>query len=185
MKFLGTSALVALLAASANAFAPQSSKVVPTVSTNTQLSDAPRDVSYGEESRMYRRTVYTHDDWVRHRSPDRFVRNIKSTFSSGIYKNIGNEVFSVLGVATFVLAWNALTGTWTDLGGVDHDGLLKDTVLPMLQIPMPAFTLASPSLGLLLGKYSDHFVLVSKDGYQAILSKNCRLCAVQFIDPCH
>lgn len=154
MKFLCTSAavaLVALLSGSTDAFVPQSGRA-PAVSTPTTLFDAPKDISYGEESRLYRRTVYTHDDWVRHRSPDRFVRNIKSTFTSGIYKNVGNEVASVMTVASFVLIWNALTGTWTDLAGVDHDGLLKGTIIPQLTIPMQAFTVASSSLGLLLGK---------------------------------
>mmetsp|Transcript_12280 Transcript_12280/g.36044 ORF Transcript_12280/g.36044 Transcript_12280/m.36044 type:complete len:155 (+) Transcript_12280:116-580(+) len=51
----------------------------------------PKEISYGEESRKYRRTVYTHDDWVKHRAPDRFLRNSYNMFTSGIYKNIGNE----------------------------------------------------------------------------------------------
>jgi hypothetical protein len=42
--------------------------------------------SYGEESRQYRRTVYSHDDWRKHRSPDRFLYYIGTIFTSGIYK---------------------------------------------------------------------------------------------------
>jgi hypothetical protein len=48
--------------------------------------EKPKNIKYGEESRIFRRTVYTHDDWERHRSPDRFVRNLASVMSSGVYK---------------------------------------------------------------------------------------------------
>jgi ion channel-forming bestrophin family protein len=44
------------------------------------------EIPYGEESRKYRRTVYSHDDWVKHRSPDRFWKNLRTTTNSGIYK---------------------------------------------------------------------------------------------------
>ena len=44
------------------------------------------EVPYGEDSRKFRRTVYSHDDWVKHRSPDRFWNNLKTTTKSGIYK---------------------------------------------------------------------------------------------------
>ena len=33
---------------------------------------------YAEHSRKYRRTVFMHDEWVRHRSSDRFFRNMKT-----------------------------------------------------------------------------------------------------------
>ena len=44
------------------------------------------DIPYGEESRKFRRTVYTHDDWIKHRSPDRFFKTLRTTTTSGIYK---------------------------------------------------------------------------------------------------
>ena len=37
-------------------------------------------VPYGESSRMYRRTVYSHDDWIKHRSNERTITNLKSQF---------------------------------------------------------------------------------------------------------
>jgi hypothetical protein len=46
----------------------------------------PKDISYGEASRKFRRDVYSHDDWVRHRSADRFLRNLNSIVTSGVYK---------------------------------------------------------------------------------------------------
>jgi hypothetical protein len=111
----------------------------------------PKDISYGEESRRYRRTVYSHDDWVKHRAPDRFLRNIVSSVTSGIYKNIQNEVAFVTSIATFVVLWNAMVGGYTDFEGVKQAGLLEGTTAPTLTLPMGPFTLSSASLGLLLG----------------------------------
>lgn len=110
----------------------------------------PKDISYGEESRKYRRTVYTHDDWVKHRAPDRFVRNAFSTFTSGIYKNIGNEVLAITSIATFVVIYNALAGGYTDFSGIQQPAVFEG--LPKIGLPMAPFTLSSGSLGLLLGK---------------------------------
>lgn len=111
-------------------------------------------LDYGEESRKYRRTVYSHDDWVTHRSPDRFINNILSTGRSGIYKNVGREVTAVVSVAVFVMLWNMASLGYTDFQGVNHDAVLKTVFVPGFTIPMQAFTLPSSFLGLLLGKYS-------------------------------
>ena len=150
-------ALLALLASSVSAFTVPSTNGRASTSLfgNTQqppVIPAPKDISYGEESRKYRRTVYTHDDWVKHRSPDRFVRNAVSIVTSGIYKNIANEVLFVTAFAAFLVAGNCVTGTYQDFSGVTHDGLLKDSIIPALSLPMTPFTLSSSSLGLLLGK---------------------------------
>lgn len=109
---------------------------------------APLSEQFGEGSRKYRRTVYTHAEWVTHRSPDRFVKNLKTLFSSGVYKNISNEILSTCGVAVFVWVWNLLAGGYQDLSGVMHDPVLKDVTL--LGLPLTPFTILSPSLGLLL-----------------------------------
>ena len=108
----------------------------------------------GEESRKYRRTTYSHDDWKMHRSQDRFIYYLKDMFFAGVYKNMDREVGAVTLVASFVCAYNAVANGYTDLSGVEHAGILKD-VLPKLTIPLNAFTLTSPSLGLLLGKSSN------------------------------
>lgn len=110
------------------------------------------DIPYGEESRKFRRTVYSHDDWKKHRSPDRFLFYLGAILKSGVYKNLGREVGATTLVASFVCVWNILTGTYVDLEGVKHAGILADTFLPVLGLPLAPFTLASPSLGLLLGK---------------------------------
>lgn len=117
--------------------------------SNTKLYEK-KGVVYGEESRKFRRTVYTHDDWVKHRASDRFIRNALSIPTSGIYRNIGNEVWFVTFCALFIVFWNAITGTYEDIGGVMHDGPLKNTLIPVLTLPLSPFTLSSGSLGLLL-----------------------------------
>jgi len=109
---------------------------------------APLSEKVGEGSRKYRRTSYTHAEWVTHRSPDRFLKNLQTLFSSGVYRNIGNEILATCGVATFVWLWNLLAGGYQDLSGVMHDPILKDVTL--LGLPLTPFTILSPSLGLLL-----------------------------------
>jgi len=93
--------------------------------------------------------VYTHNEWVKHRSGDRFVRNLNSIFSSGVYKSLAKEVLATTAVATFIVVWNGLVGGYTDLDGAQHAAVIAN-VLPQLVLPLTPFTLLSPSLGLLL-----------------------------------
>lgn len=155
-------ALIVAASAGVSAFAPPSSS--NKIKHNTELHGTtkeppvipmPINISYGEESRRYRRTVYTHDDWVKHRSPDRFLRNVVSTLTSGIYKNIAGEVIAVTSVAAIVCLWNGIVGDYMDFSGVQHAGPLKDTILTnaKLSLPLTPFSLSSASLGLLLGKF--------------------------------
>ncbi len=113
---------------------------------------APITELYGEGSRKYRRTVYNHDLWVKHRSSDRFVNNLKTLFNSGIYKQIGNEVALTVFVAIFVWGWNLLVGGYQDLAGVQHDAIITEKWAMMVGLPLTPFTILTPSLGLLLGK---------------------------------
>ena len=157
---LAVSSLLLALASPATAFAPISPAQLASSSSSTQLYGntkqppivaPPKDISYGEESRKYRRTVYTHDDWVKHRSPDRFVRNLVAITSSGVYKNLAKEVVATTSVATFIVLYNMLAGGYDTFTGEHMDGVLSS--LPVLALPLAPFTLASPSLGLLLGTY--------------------------------
>ena len=152
--------LVAALLGGAHAFVVPP-KTATTVRFGTELYEntmSPpelppiKDISYGEESRKYRRTVYTHDDWRKHRSPDRFLYYLRSLFVSGVYKNLYRELAFTTGVATFICAYNAVTGGYTDFEGVKHGALVSSNLLPMLTLPLAPFTLSSPSLGLLLGR---------------------------------
>ena len=130
----------------------------PTIRTSTLYMGPPIDPSapiteqMGEGSRKYRRTVYTHADWVKHRGSDRFVNNIKTLFNSGIYKQVSREVYATTAVAIFVFLWNMIAGGYTDLAGVQHGPLLTSPYVQVIGLPLTAFTLVSPSLGLLLGK---------------------------------
>ena len=91
--------IIATLVAGANAFvAPPLPKAAPTARIRTEhFSDETtgfdsfqrmrrpiKDISYGEDSRKYRRTVYSHDDWKLHRSQDRFVYYLAAIFKSGV-----------------------------------------------------------------------------------------------------
>jgi hypothetical protein len=163
-----TSLLVALTAAQmgiSNAFIPNSGKANVDVSESRKMASSFPDnekvsfidqfQKYGEESREYRRTVYTHEDWVKHRSPDRFTRNLASFASSGIYKSLFREVVATTTAASFIVVWNMIFGQYVDLQGVTQDGLMHDSVIPALSLPLSVFTLSSPSLGLLLSKHND------------------------------
>jgi len=108
------------------------------------------NVPSGEEQRKFRRTVYTHDDWKKHRSQDRFFFYLGAMFNSGVYKNLGREVGAVTLVATMLVLYNAAVGGYQDLLGAKHAALISSQFLPTLSLPLAAFTLTSPSLGLLL-----------------------------------
>ena len=95
-------------------------------------------VPYGEASRKYRRTVFTHKDWLDHRSNDRLVSNLVSMFFSGVIRQVKNKILLVSFVALFVTLWD--------------DFLVKNYFenLPHLCLPTIPFLLSSPALGLLL-----------------------------------
>ena len=107
---------------------------------------------YGEGSRRHRRTIYTHNEWVKHRSSDRFVNKMSTLMHSGIYKNIGKEVMATTSVAVFVWTWNMLVGGYDDFSGVMHDPLVASKWATAIGLPLTIFQTLSPSLGLLLGE---------------------------------
>ncbi len=149
----------AMLAAATQtvAFAPVSKNAVLSSTTSLNMGPpidptAPLVETYGEGSRKYRRTVYTHNEWVKHRSSDRFVNNLTTLVYSGIYKNIGKEVLATTSVATFVWAWNLIAGGYEDFYGVMHDPVIASQWAAQIGLPLTIFTTLSPSLGLLLGE---------------------------------
>ena len=161
MKSFHKPAVLSLaLSVSADAFVGPAKQVRSVIGSEKfvqtkQSSDAGTPltgISYGEESRKYRRTVYTHDDWVKHRSSDRFIRNIKAFTASGVYKNLAREVVATTSIALFIVIYNCLVGGYVDFGYVQHAPLVSSPYLPVFALPLAPFTLASPSLGLLLGK---------------------------------
>lgn len=156
---LSTILVLALAPLNVSAFAPTAARVNGVLSlTSLEMGPPNPDIvlqeTYGEGSRKYRRTVYTHNEWIKHRSSDRFLRNLSSMFNSGVYKSIAKEVLATVGIASFLVVWNGLTGGFTDLNGVQHEAVIN--FLPTLTLPLTPFTLLSPSLGLLLGKCLDN-----------------------------
>lgn len=107
-------------------------------------------IPFGEASRVYRRTVYTHDDWIRHRSPDRFIRYVANIFNSGVYKNVGREVLVLTAVTAFVMVYNGSVMGYQDFYGLQQPPLFESNLLPPLTLPLTPFTLTSSSLGLLV-----------------------------------
>jgi putative membrane protein len=93
-------------------------------------------VRCGENSRKYRRTVFTHQDWIDHRSTDSLYLNLSSILTSGIVRQIVGEISVVAGIASAVVVWNGI--------------LAPEYGLPMFCLPTAPFTLSSPALGLLL-----------------------------------
>lgn len=158
MKLFSSALLFFLGTSSAAAFAPASNNHAATKSHLLYMGppvdpSAPATDLYGEGSRKFRRTVYTQKEWVKHRSPDRFVNNLSTLMNSGIYKNVGNEVFATTYVATFVWTWNLLVGGYEDFSGVMHDPLIHSNwAITSIGLPLTIFTTLSPSLGLLLGE---------------------------------
>ena len=63
-----------------------------------------------EESRKYRRNVFQPNDWVKHRSSDRYQRHITSMFTSG-------NVTSLLGPTLAVSGWSSVEGVQSVGGG--------------------------------------------------------------------
>jgi hypothetical protein len=93
-------------------------------------------VRYGESSREYRRTVFTTQDWVKHRSSDSLFLNLSSIFTSGIVRQLFKEISLVAAIATAVVIWNGI--------------LAPEYGLPKCCLPTAPFTLSSPALALLL-----------------------------------
>lgn len=103
---------------------------------------------FTEAQRAERRTIFMHNDWKRHRSSDRFLRNIKTIPSSGINQALSKELAFVTFTATFVVAFNMLFYQYQDLSGAMHPGAIA--TLGKLSLPALPFTIAMPALSLLI-----------------------------------
>ena len=106
---------------------------------------------YGEESRRYRRTVYRHQDWLKHRSETRLLRNLNGIFTSGVVRSLLSEVGAVAIMAMLTLLWNAAMFGYVDFANIPQAGFFGDVPQTLrMQLPIGLFTLSSPALGLLL-----------------------------------
>ena len=153
---------------------PTLSAQSPTLSVTLPVSLRPpklgkaKDISYGESSRKFRRTVYSHDDWVSHRSPDRFFKYIAAIPTSGIYKNLGREILSIVSIAMVVLVYNGFVTGYQDISGAGHPPIWSSPFLPPLTLPLQPFTLSSSSLGLLLSTFYCFIVFVMSFCFAAL-----------------
>jgi ion channel-forming bestrophin family protein len=120
-----------------------------------QLSTTNEEpTTFGERSRPFRRDVFGYDNWVQHRSPDRFIGNLLDILKSGVFRELLPSCLWTSSVATFILLYNCLlVQGYDDFSGVHHDALLAGTFLslPLMKMPMDFFNLCTPSLALLLG----------------------------------
>jgi putative membrane protein len=111
-------------------------------------TDLKRFQSYGESSRKFRRSYFTHSDWLKSRADDRFLSSLTSIVKSGIVRQLGKEISFVAGSAFFICVWNVFSvGGYDDFQGI-HQAV--ENGLPTLQLPKEPFSLSSPSLALLL-----------------------------------
>ncbi len=58
--------------------------------------------TYGKGSQKYCPTVYTHNEWVKHRSSDCFTKNLSTIFNSGMYKSLAKEILPTMALAAFI-----------------------------------------------------------------------------------
>mmetsp|Transcript_48241 Transcript_48241/g.71487 ORF Transcript_48241/g.71487 Transcript_48241/m.71487 type:complete len:413 (-) Transcript_48241:222-1460(-) len=152
MKFISFFICALAFNPSVGGFTPSVS--IPVITRDTSLQMAKDNVQYGENSRKFRRTFYTQPDWVKHRNSDRFLRNIRTTFDSGVVRQVAKET-SIIGlVALCVVLFNNLLVTgWDDCNGVHHAAILflpPEGLIRTLSIPVVSLQVASPALGLLL-----------------------------------
>jgi len=103
---------------------------------------------YIEATRQYRRSVYMHSEWIKHRSTEQFFDQISSIFESGVLRARYKEIQVVSAFAAFLFAWNIVAGGYTDFDMVKQPPLIPH--LPVLQAPLSLFQLTAPTLGLLL-----------------------------------
>ena len=120
---------------------------------NNNMNDV--EPSYGEQSRMYRRDVFGYDNWVEHRSTNRFVGNLFDVLKSGVFRQLLPSCFYMSSIALFVILYNtALVDGYDDFSGLHHDPVLSAfsfLSFPLMKIPGDFFSLCTPSLALLLG----------------------------------
>jgi len=123
----------------------------PLLDVDPQRDDSKDKQSYGEQSRLFRRTVFTPEDWIKHRSQLRFFQNLLTLFKSGIFSDVLNQVLFIGGIATFIEIWNCLAvAGYVDFQGIQHESLLHLPDYMLMTLPAQGFTWSVSALGLLL-----------------------------------
>ncbi|CAK9254413.1 unnamed protein product [Sphagnum jensenii] len=92
-----------------------------------------------EEAMIYRRTVYDHDDWMRHRSSARHAKHLLSVASSRVILALGPPVMTLTAIAAAITGYN--------------EAVLAHALplwMPLMQVSSLPFSLTAPALALLL-----------------------------------
>jgi predicted membrane chloride channel (bestrophin family) len=114
-----------------------------------KVQDVPL-ATYSEESRKFRRNVYSHEAWVKHRDTGRFFKNFTTTLDSGVVRSLYMEIAFVTAIALFVVLANMGFAGYDDLANVHHAGPFSNSLLKEVSLPTLPFTIAMPALSLLL-----------------------------------
>jgi hypothetical protein len=110
--------------------------------------------AYAEESRQYRRTVYMHDEWVKHRSSERFLKNLRTINQSGVSSALGMELGFITATAVFCVLANMMFHGYQDFSGALQPSPLAGVpvlnTIKSLSLPAFTFSIGMPALSLLL-----------------------------------
>lgn len=93
-----------------------------------------------ESSRKLRRTVFSPADWKRHRSSNRYFRELINLPNSGVIRGLVRQALMVAALSSIVVFYNVLV----------EMKFFGPQSMPLLTFPALPFTLTSSSLGLLL-----------------------------------
>jgi len=116
-----------------------------------RLEGSARELkTYTEQSREYRRTVYGHDSWVKHRESTRFLRNLQTTLESGVARSLYTEIAVVTLVSIFIVFVNCLITGYDDLAGEHYAAVFQIPLVKSLSLPALPFNFAMGALSLLL-----------------------------------
>ena len=137
---------------------PSASSTARTTSTTLNAQGDPpseedleRFTSQGEASRKFRRSYFTHSDWLKARADDRFLNNFSTIMKSLILRQLTREIVLVGGIATVICFYNVIFVDGLDgFFGAHYTGLLKSFDAPLLKLPSEPFKWSSSSLSLLL-----------------------------------
>lgn len=101
---------------------------------DTLLEDDDR-----EQSRKLRRTIFTHHDWKRHRSPNRYFHELLKMPRSQVLRGLTKQALGVALVSAVIVIYNVLM-----------EMKLLNWPLPLMTVPFLPLSITSSSLGLLL-----------------------------------
>lgn len=115
---------------------------------------SPQDqaASYSEMSREFRRTVFMHAEWEKHRSSDRFCRNLQTIGDSGVAQALARELSAITVTSVFCVVINMLLVGYQDFSGAMQPAPLAwlDVNVGAISLPALPFSIMMPALSLLL-----------------------------------